>query len=117
MELGAALAAIALFGAGASWLVSSSQARHDSDAAVVHAQQLLKAAETWRDTSGSSGCPTVSQLRHERFLTSDAEVDDPWGNRYRIQCADDSLEVRSVGKDGVAGTADDVQVPEARSRS
>ncbi|MCP5065215.1 MAG: hypothetical protein GY946_01500, partial [bacterium] len=83
------------------------------------AQRVLNAAEEWKkteDVEGGDGCPTLSQLQHERFLSREASTEDPWGNRFRIKCSE-QVSVRSAGPDGKAGTSDDVRIPNARSRS
>ena len=120
VELAAGVGVIALVATASAWFLSSSRAQKDSDTAVTSAQRVLNAAEEWKKTEGaegSEGCPTLSQLQHERFLSREAPVEDPWGNRFKIQCSVEDLSVRSAGPDQKTGTSDDVRIPNARSRS
>jgi general secretion pathway protein G len=80
------------------------------DVAVKSAQRIREAGLSWRNDN-SSGCPTLSQLQHEHKLSSDARTDDPWGQRYRVDCRNDDIVVVSPGRDGKLGTDDDVRVP------
>lgn len=109
---------LAVVVSGAAWLLSFKKEAGQVDRALTSAQQVLEAAESWKsENADSSGCPTLSQLEHERFLREGASTEDPWGSRLRIHCDDDGLAVISPGPDGRAGTNDDVRVPRAKSRS
>lgn len=116
VELAIGVAAIALVAAGGAFFFSSTRAQEDSDRALTSAQRVLSAAEDWQGTEGARGCPTLSQLQHEHFLAQEAPVEDPWGNRFKIQCSAEDVQVRSAGPDKKPGTADDVSVPNARVR-
>lgn len=52
-------------------------------------------------------CPDI-ELLVERRLLAGARTHDPWGTRFRIECADEGVRVWSNGKDRIAGTAGDV---------
>jgi type II secretory pathway pseudopilin PulG len=117
VELAISVTGIALLAVGGGFFFSSTRAQADSDQAVTSAQRVLSAAEDWQGTEGARGCPTLSQLQHERFLPQEATVEDPWGNRFKIQCSAQDVQVRSAGPDGKTNTEDDVRVPNARARS
>ncbi len=107
--IAAAVAVLAL-GASAScvwWLgslgaKSSGQVSSEADAA-----QILSAAQTFHVQH--TGCPTLSSLKEEEFLSRNARGDDAWGNRFRISCKDGELAVSAAGPDGKPNTADDIR--------
>jgi general secretion pathway protein G len=82
----------------------------ESDAAVKDASRILVAAQEWRRENGK-GCPTLSQLVHEKQLDRAARMDDPWGERYRVRCTDEEVSVVSPGEDHQPNTSDDIRVP------
>jgi hypothetical protein len=79
------------------------------------ARVILDAAVNWRRQNALLGCPTISQLIQDRFLTKSARADDPWGRRYRIRCSADEVHVESLGKDGVPASDDDIRFNQAAS--
>ena len=110
VELMLAVGLLSVLGIGlAAFLWSSGDAR-ELDAAVTSAQRIREAGLKWR-ADNQRGCPTLSQLQHERKLASEARTDDPWGQRYRVDCRADDIVVVSPGRDGKLGTEDDVRVP------
>ena len=107
-------AAIAVFviGAAASclwWAQSASAAKDALSSSHSDAAQIAAIAGTFH-AEHSEGCPTLSQLEEEGFLSRDTRADDAWGNRFHIRCEDDQIVVTSAGPDGVANSADDVRV-------
>jgi len=104
------VAVIGLIAGGALAVMKPEGRAREVDSAVKTAQRIREAGLSWR-TENSNGCPTLSQLKHERKLASDATTDDPWGQRYRVDCRDDDIVVISPGRDGKLGTDDDVRVP------
>jgi general secretion pathway protein G len=110
LELAVAVAATVLLGVVVAFVVRAAT-KEDSERMAEHAaERILTAAEQWQQEH-ATGCPTISQLVHDRALDADARVDDPWGSRYRVVCSGPELTVRSSGKDGETGTADDIRVP------
>lgn len=66
-------------------------------------QMMRSAVEMFTVMKG--GCPPdLATLETERII--DRLRDDPWGHAYRLRCSE--LELRSDGRDGEPGTADDV---------
>ena len=87
----------------------------DTDEAEKHASRIRSAAEEWRRDNGNHGCPTLSQLVHEKRLSQAARMDDPWGERYRLRCTDEEVTVVSPGEDRQPNTKDDIRVPRSAS--
>lgn len=108
-------AALAVLGLGASaacvWLFQSADAgREAQTSSRADAAQIETAAKSYR-AQHTDGCPTLSLLEEERFLSRNAREDDAWGNRFRIQCDDSELVVSSAGPDGKSNNADDIRAP------
>ena len=90
------------------WLGPKSRAA-DQDRAQGAAAVMLEAAETWQKR-GETGCPSVSKLVEEEVIPRAAELDNPWGGRFRIECDERGLSVWSPGADQKRGTSDDVRL-------
>lgn len=69
---------------------------------------VLSAASDWKRTHAQTGCPSITQLQRDDVLDRKARAEDPWGQRYRILCTSDEIQVRSAGGDGLFETADDI---------
>lgn len=110
LELGLVAAAVALAVGVALLVFTPVASARAGDSAIKDAQRIHESAETWREET-PKGCPTITQLKHEHKLASDATTDDPWGQRFRIECEGDTLRVTSPGADGKRGTGDDIRVP------
>lgn len=110
LALAAGIAAIAV--SGVAVLLAPKAKVNERDLAVRDAQRIRDAAVEWREVN-PKGCPTLTQLKHERKLSSEARTDDPWGSRYRVSCTASGVVVVSAGRDGTPGTTDDVRVPKS----
>jgi general secretion pathway protein G len=97
-----ALAASLLVG----WQGEGARAKNVED----DGRRILSAAEEWQKENGELGCPSLSQLVEDSLLDRGSRTDDPWGNRFRIECDGDSIVVRSWGEDRRARTDDDVEI-------
>src|SRR5262245_58104319 len=53
-------------------------------------------------------CPSVEELARRNILDRTTDARDGWGHAFSIECEDETIHVRSSGKDGQAGTEDDV---------
>lgn len=115
VEAGASVALLAVLVGGALLLVRPGLEADKSDAATRDAMRIRDAALELRDRGAPAGCPTLSQLVHEKQLDSQSRFDDPWGGRFRIECKDDDVSVSSAGRDRKVGTDDDIRVPVSRS--
>jgi len=113
-ELAVLLVGGLLFSGGVVLATSGADNRDRTEEALRTAQRIRGAAENWR-REHSEGCPTVSVLKHEAYLESEADADDPWGQRFRLKCGDEDVTVTSPGQDGKPNTPDDVKVPHLSS--
>lgn len=107
LEAAMALTAVVLVAAGLGVVLHDPV---DSTQSVEEdARGILEAASQWR-SNGQGGCPSITRLVQDRALAADRPTDDPWGNRFRIQCDESGVTVLSPGRDGIAKTKDDVSV-------
>lgn len=113
VELGVGVGLLALAAGAGTLLFGSKVHASESDTAFRDAQRIREAVVEWR-AENPQGCPTLSQLKHERRLDTEVRTDDPWGQRYRVECVDSQISVVSPGRDGRTGTSDDVRVPRNR---
>jgi hypothetical protein len=72
------------------------------------AASLETAVALFRASYGFENCPTVEDLRRDRFLSEDRITEDAWGTPYRIVCEPESAVVVSAGPDLTFGTEDDI---------
>jgi len=114
VEVSLAAGALALVGVASSFFYTSQASASETDAAFRDAQRIRNAVVEWR-SDNQQGCPTLSQLMQEHRLDRKAQTEDPWGQRFRVECGGDEISVVSAGRDGKSGTADDVRVPKSRS--
>lgn len=108
--LGAGILAAVALGTSA-WAAHSSN-DHRLMEAQRSARTLHGAASAWLRENDKTGCPTVTQLVHEKYLEKSEPTADPWGERFLIQCSPDALVVHSAGSDGKSRTADDLRFSE-----
>jgi general secretion pathway protein G len=78
------------------------------------ALEIRKMVELWQ-TENDTSCPSVSQLKKDKYLDQAAASADPWGTTFEIRCSDGTVYVRSSGPDKQEGTSDDIEVPKASS--
>jgi general secretion pathway protein G len=114
VELAAGLALVAVVLGGSLLFLRPGLQADKTDAAVRDAMRIREAALDWKQAN-AEGCPTLSQLQHEKHLTDETRTDDPWGQRFKLECSDEDVVVRSEGRDGRPGTEDDIRVPHSRS--
>ena len=109
----AAAAAVLALGASASalwWLHDVGAGRDAQVTSRAAATEIQAAAQSFR-AQHADGCPTLSSLEEERFLSPGAREDDAWGSRFRVSCDQDQLTVSSAGPNGKPNDADDIRVP------
>lgn len=114
VELAASIALVAVLVGGALLFVRPGLEADKTDSAMRDAMRIRDAALDWQEASSVGGCPTISQLQHEKHLSDDSRTDDPWGGRFRLECGREEIVVRSAGRDQKLGTADDIRVPHSR---
>lgn len=76
-------------------------------------RMYLPIAEAWR-LAHPDQCPTLDDLTAAEELSSTWHIEDYWGHRYEIRCADGDTFISSPGADGRSGTADDLVFPAPR---
>lgn len=109
-ELGLATATCGLLGVLGFMFFSPRAEAETMDQALKNAASIHHAALDWR-RENPVGCPTVSTLIRDQLLERSNVADDPWGNRFRLQCSSQDITVVSPGKDQRPGTSDDISVP------
>jgi len=94
--------------AGVIWTVVSYRLKQASGRTPERDAYVLRGAiEQW--LSQKHECPTVSQLRDEKYLDPEL-TNDPWGSPYLIECVGEMIEIHSLGPDRQRSTPDDVIV-------
>src|SRR5690349_18511077 len=74
--------------------------------------RVLRAASLdWIRRHPARGCPSLADLRASGELDPGAEATDEWGYAIAIICRGSEVIARSPGRDGLAGTSDDVVAP------
>ncbi len=109
--IGAALAVFALVAgtSGLWWVQNANAARDALSSSRSDAGQIAAAAASFR-AEHSDGCPTLSLLEEDGFLSRDTREDDAWGNRFHLSCEGDQVVVSSAGPNSVPNDADDLHV-------
>jgi general secretion pathway protein G len=77
----------------------------------TNAKQIRAAAKLWWVDHNEGDCPTVEQLISSGTLERGSPRADPWGEVWKLECAERDVVVVSAGRDRVAGTPDDIRVP------
>ena len=77
----------------------------------VQSRSIIASVEVWQ--TEKRGCPTVQELLDEKHLDSSFATDQ-WGSRYLVECAGETIQIRSLGPDRQLHTKDDVVVGKRR---
>jgi hypothetical protein len=105
--IGAILALLSL----GLWLLLASLCRfgfNRNSASLTRAEVVAVSAELYLlDRNETSPCPDVAALVASKKLEP-KKSEDAWGRPYRIACSSEGVWAYSVGKDGIAHTADDI---------
>ena len=101
ISAGVALAAIKFF--------DSSRVR----TAATNARTIRGAVKTWWIEHDQAECPGVDELIRAGTLDRDSTRVDPWGETWRVECAERDVTVISTGPDRKPGTPDDILIPPA----
>lgn len=97
-----------MFGAVAAFWQLGEGSLNPTGEAHKRGKVVLDAASDWKRGHAQTGCPSITQLQRDEVLSRSARAEDPWGNRFRILCTSDEIQVRSAGGDGRFETADDI---------
>ena len=79
--------------------------------AETNARAIRAAVKTWWIDHDRTECPGVDELIAAGTLDRDTTRRDPWGESWRVECADNDVAVVSLGRDRRLGTADDIRIP------
>lgn len=110
-EAGLGASVIAVLALGTTAWAQRSSTDQKAASARHSAQTIHAAALEWQKYGETSGCPTVVELMHERYLKTTDRSADPWGERFRLHCEGAEITVYSAGADGALRNADDVRFP------
>jgi general secretion pathway protein G len=75
------------------------------------------ATTMWKSAHPSEDCPSIDDLKKEKFLGSDFNSKDPWGGPMKLSCDSDEVTCTSAGPDRKEGTDDDIKVPKGDTSS
>src|SRR5262245_45244218 len=78
--------------------------------AATNARVIRGAVKAWWIDHADTECPSVDQLVQGGMLERDSTRADPWGETYRVECADRDVTVISMGPDRKEGTEDDIRI-------
>jgi general secretion pathway protein G len=109
------VAIMALLASGVTFAILPKYKEAQVSTARTSAQVMRRAVQDWQRVNNEVTCPTVSQLVEGRHIDSGADLDDPWGQPWRLTCTDDEAFVQSNGPDKKEGTPDDISVPKIRA--
>ena len=79
--------------------------------AKSNARAVRGAVKAWWVEHDPSLRPSVKELVSDQVLDKDHSNADPWGNPWRIECAESDVTIYSDGRDRIAGTSDDIRIP------
>jgi hypothetical protein len=78
-------------------------------------EKLTAGVATYRQQNGSlpagADIKALADVLHPLYM-KDLILDDAWGRQILVETASPNIRFRSVGADGVNGTADDLVSPE-----
>jgi general secretion pathway protein G len=109
------VAIMALLASGVTFAILPKYKEAQVSTARTSAQVMRRAVQDWQRVNNEVTCPTVSQLVEGRHIDSGADLDDPWGQPWRLVCTEDEAFVQSNGPDKKEGTPDDISVPKVRA--
>jgi general secretion pathway protein G len=111
VEILIVLAIVGLIAGGIAVYAVPKFQQAQKDSAKNSLKALHAVAEAWRANHGNE-CPSVQRLKEEKELAASSDINDPWGDPYKVQCDDDATTVFSFGPDKKEGTQDDIKFPD-----
>ena len=97
--------------------VIQQQKRANVKAAGLACSTIRDSTTLFMSNTVGAECPTVDQLKKEKFLDTTFSAKDPWGGTYKITCDTDEITVSSPGPDKNPGTDDDIVFPPPAGKS
>jgi general secretion pathway protein G len=111
VELVIVITIIGVLTAAISVGVMSAKKRADIGTTGTACNTARGATVMWKNAHPGDECPTIEQLKQEKFLGSDFALKDPWGNPLKLACDTDEVTCTTAGPDRKEGTDDDIHVP------
>jgi general secretion pathway protein G len=111
VELVIVITIIGVLTAAISVGVMSAKKKADIGTTSTACNTARGATVMWKNSHTGDECPTIEQLKQEKFLGSDFSVKDPWGNPLKLACDTDEITCTTAGPDRKEGTDDDIHVP------
>ena len=112
VELVIVITIIGVLTAAISVGVMKAKKTADIGTAKTACNSVKSATLLWKNAHPDQDCPTVEQLKTERFLDRGFVPKDSWGNPYKISCDVDEITCSTAGPDRKEGTEDDIIVPQ-----
>jgi general secretion pathway protein G len=117
VEMMVVIALIGVLTAAIAIGVLQAQKRASIGAAQTACNTIRSATIQWKAVRPGEDCPTVDQLKKEKFLDTGFNVKDPWNVSYKLGCDADEITCTSAGPDRKEGTEDDIHVPQVDTTS
>jgi general secretion pathway protein G len=111
VELVIVITIIGVLTAAISVGVMKAQKTANIGATKTACSSAKSAVVLWRNAHPDQDCPTVDQLKREKFLDTGFVAKDPWGNPYKLSCDTEDVVCTTAGPDRKEGTEDDIIVP------
>jgi general secretion pathway protein G len=111
VELVIVITIIGVLTAAISVGVMKAKKTADIGTAKTACSSVKSATILWRNAHPDQDCPTVDQLKKEKFLDTGFLAKDSWGNPYKVACDADDITCTTAGPDRKEGTEDDIIVP------
>jgi general secretion pathway protein G len=111
VELVIVITIIGVLTAAISVGVMKAKKTADIGTAKTACSSVKSAVVLWKNAHPDQDCPTVEQLKKEKFLDTGFLSKDAWGNAYKIACDSDDIVCSTAGPDRKEGTEDDIIVP------
>jgi general secretion pathway protein G len=111
VELVIVITIIGVLTAAISVGVMKAKKTADIGTAKTACSSVKSATLLWKNSHPDLDCPTVDQLKKEKFLDTGFIPKDSWGNLYKVSCDVDEITCSTAGPDRKEGTEDDIIVP------
>jgi general secretion pathway protein G len=115
LEMMVVIALIGVLTAAIAIGVLQAQKRASIGAAQTACNTVRSATIQWKAVHPGDDCPTVDQLKKEKFLDTGFNLKDPWNTSYKLACDSDEIMCTSAGPDRKEGTEDDIHVPQVET--
>jgi general secretion pathway protein G len=111
------VAIMAMLAAGVTFAVIPKYRESQIKTAETNAFTIRQAVQSWQMTNNEYSCPSMADLVSGKHIDSAANIKDPWGEDYQLQCPESEVVVCSGGPDKKRGTSDDITVPKGAASS